>query len=92
METVTLTPEMYNSVKFYADREHVSVDEYVVMLIKNDMQRQERHTSRYKMKSVGELSPILQEILSFPKIGSLDSDDVNGSKARAEACKEKYGI
>lgn len=92
MNTITLTTEIYNDVKAYAMEKHLSVDEYVITLIRSALPKAANKEKKYKMKKVEELSPILQEILNIPKIGQIDADDINGDKAREEYIKEKLGL
>ena len=33
MEAITLTPEMYNEVKIYADAKNLSVEDFVISII-----------------------------------------------------------
>lgn len=88
MATVTLSTPIYNEAKNFAQRQNQSVDEFIVTLIHNHA-RQKRE---FQMKSVNELEPVLQDILSMPVINPLDEEDVNGDKARWEYYKEKYEL
>ncbi len=88
MNTITLTPEVYNDVKAYAVEKHQSVEEFVIALIRTALAKAVNKRKGYKMKKTEELSPILREILNMPKIGKLDADDINGDKAREEYLEE----
>lgn len=93
MATITLSPEIYRNMKFYADKRHISVDEYAISLIIHSMPHSpSTHKHIYKMKSTEELSPILQEILAMPRYGSISGDDINADRDREEYLKSKYNI
>ena len=92
MNTITLTPEVYNKVKVYADKEHVSVDEFVVSFLTKFVLKKTGKTRGYKMKKKEELSPVLQNILNMEATGELPADDFNGDKARMEHYKEKFQL
>ena len=38
------------------------------------------------------LEPELQEIISMPRAGRIDSEDLNGEQARIDYYKEKYSL
>lgn len=56
-------------------------------------QHKESKESSTNIKSLDELSPEIQEILSmtYPLKGTVPEWDMNGDMARSEALKEKYG-
>ena len=83
---------MYNEVKIFADQNHVSVEDFIVSLIKKAVPAKRILRKKYKMKKIEELSPILQGILNMPRTDQIDSDDINGTQAREEYYKEKYDL
>ena len=90
MNTVTLTPELYNGIKIYADRENVSVQDFIITLITRTYPIK-AEKKKIKIKEKSELSPVLQNILNMPKIREIPSDDINGTELRKEYYNEKYG-
>lgn len=91
MNTITLTPEMYDDIKVYADEERVSVQDFIIAVIARLYPHKPRTSERrYKMKTTEELSPVLQQILNMPRTGQLSDADID--KARAAYYKEKYEL
>lgn len=91
--TITLPQKMYNDIKAYADKENVSVQDYVVKLIARLYPTKIKFTKKeYTMKKNEELSPVLQDILNMPRFGTISGEDVNGDKAREEYYREKYDL
>ena len=83
---------MYNEVKIFADQNQVSVEDFIVSLIKKTIPAKRILRKKYKMKKIEELSPILQGILNMPRTDQIDADDINGTHARDEYYKEKYDL
>lgn len=93
MATITIGQELYDNVKCYADEKKVSVEEYVVSIITSVIpKRNTKKKTKYKMKKVEELSPLLQNILNMPRTGQIDGNDINGTIAREEYYKEKDSL
>jgi hypothetical protein len=90
MATITLTTAAYNDAKQYAETQNLTVDEFVVSLIKKYAHSKKK--KKYKMQPIEKLSPEIQDILNMPMVGQLDADDINGDKARMDYFKEKYGL
>ena len=89
MNTVTLSNTAYNHAKLYAETQNLSVDEFITMLI-NKFAHSKASMKKFKMLPTKELEPEIQEILSMPRKGIIDANDVNGDDARIEYYKEKY--
>ena len=83
---------MYDQVKVYADEKKVSVDDFVVSLIRTITPQKNPRKKKYQMKAVEELSPVLQSILNMPRTGQVDANDINGDKARLEYYTDKYEL
>lgn len=91
MNTITLTQEMYNDIKVYADEKKVSVQDFVVTLIARLYPHKPSVSEKkYKMKKTEELSPVLQKILAMPKTKQLTDNDIES--AREAYYKEKYEL
>ena len=75
METIRLSTDVYNDAKAYAEQQNVSVDDFIVSLICNFGKKAKRE---YRIKPIHELSPILQEIASMPRLGTLDDIEYYG--------------
>ncbi len=89
MATITLSPAVYNNAKVYADKQNISVDEFVVMLIDN-FSAAKKKKRKFNMLPIESLDQNLQDILNMPRNGEIAADDVNGEEARMEYYKEKY--
>lgn len=93
MATITLSNAVYNNAKQYAEKQNISVDEFIVSLIhKFTAATNQQKKRKFEKTPVDKLEPELQEILNMPQIGHLEEDDINGEKARMEYYKEKYGL
>jgi len=93
MATVTLSTAAYNDAKLYAEKQNLSVEEFIVSLInKFSFSAKQQEKRKFLRTPMDELAPELQEILNMPRVGHLDEDDINGEKARMEYYKEKYGL
>lgn len=90
MATITLSTTAYNHAKQYAETQNITVDEFIVKLI--DKYALSKKKKQFKMQPIEKLAPEIQDILSMPLVGQLDTDDINGEKARMEYLKEKYGL
>ena len=90
MATITLSTAAYNDAKQYAKTQNLSVDEFIVSLINKFASS--KNAKKFSIEPIENLAPELQEILNMPKIGHIDSDDINGEEARMEYYKEKYQL
>lgn len=91
MATITLSTAAYNDAKKYAQRQNLSVDEFIVTLI-NTFARSKDHKSQYVMKQIEELDPELQAMIGFGRGKASDKDDLNGDMARMEYLAKKYSL
>lgn len=91
MATITLSPAAYNNAKLYAEKQNLSVDEFIVMLI-NNFSKAKGKKKKFQMLPIEKLSQELQDILNMPRNGEIDADDINGEEARMEYYKEKYNL
>ena len=91
MATITINADAYNNAKLYADSQHIGVDELIVTLI-NKLTYPSKGKEKFSMLSIDQLEPELQEIISMPRIGHVDADDLNGDQARIDYYKEKYSL
>ena len=89
MATITLSSTAYNNAKAYADKQNISVDEFVVMLI-DKFSTSKGNKKKFDMLPIESLDHNLQDILNMQRNGKIDADDVNGEEARMEYYKEKY--
>lgn len=89
MTTITLSNAAYNDAKLYAEKQNLSVDEFIVSLI-NKFARSKGNKKKFKMLSMEELEPEIKNILNMERTGSLDANDINGEEARIDYYKEKY--
>lgn len=89
MATITINADAYNNAKLYADSQHIGVDELIVTLI-NKLTYPSKE--KFSILSIDQLEPELQEIISMPRIGHVDADDLNGEEARLDYYKEKYSL
>ncbi|MBQ8159070.1 MAG: hypothetical protein IJ081_08680 [Prevotella sp.] len=89
MATITLSPAAYNNAKLYAEKQNLSVDEFVVMLI-NKFSAAKDKKKKFHMLPIEKLDQELQDILNMPRNGEIDANDINGEEARMEYYKEKY--
>ncbi len=89
MTTITLSNDAYNDAKLYAEKQNLSVDEFIVSLI-NKFARSKGNKKKFKMLDLEELEPEIKDILNMERTGSLDANDINGEEARIEYYKEKY--
>ncbi len=89
MVKITISTSAYNEAQRYAKTQNLSVDEFVASLISNYVPTPSK---KYRMKTIKELSPELQEIIGFARSEKVDEDDINGDKARMEYLTEKYGL
>ena len=89
MTTITLSNDAYNDAKLYAEKQNLSVDEFIVSLI-NKFARSKGNKKKFKMLDLEELEPEIKDILNRERTGSLDANDINGEEARLEYYKEKY--
>lgn len=91
MATITLNNAVYNDVIEYAESQNLSVDEFIAALI-NRFALTRKKRKKFQIKPIEELAPELQDILSMPRTGHIDEDDINGDQARMEYYKEKYNL
>ena len=89
MTTITLSNAAYNDAKLYAEKQNLSVDEFIVSLI-NKFVRSKDKKKKFKMLPMEELEPEIKNILNMERTGSLDANDINGEEARIDYYKEKY--
>ena len=89
MTTITLSNDAYNDAKLYAEKQNLSVDEFIVSLI-NKFARSKGNKKKFKMLDLEELEPEIKDILNMERTGSLDANDINGEEVRIEYYKEKY--
>ena len=89
MTTITLSNDAYNDAKLYAEKQNLSVDEFIVSLI-NKFARSKGNKKKFKMLDLEELEPEIKDILNMERTGSLDANDINGEETRIEYYKEKY--
>ena len=89
MATITLSPTAYNNAKLYAEKQNLSVDEFVVMLINKFAEAKDKK-KKFQMLPIEKLDQELQDILNMPRNGDIDANDINGEEARMEYYKEKY--
>ena len=89
MTTITLSNAAYNDAKLYAEKQNLSVDEFIVSLI-NKFARSKGNKKQFKMLSMEELEPEIKNILNMERTSSLDANDINGEEARIDYYKEKY--
>ena len=87
MATISLNTSLYIEAQNYAQRHNMSIDEWVSSLILWFLPTKKE---KYKMKSMDELSPELQQLIGFAKPIVANTDDINGDKARMEYLTEKY--
>lgn len=92
MATITIDNSAYNNAVHYAEMENLSVNDFIVALINAFATTKYKPIKKFKMRAIEELSPEIQEILSMPRTGQIDADDINGDKARAEYYREKYSL
>ena len=78
-------------MKEYADRQNLSVDDFVDSLIKT-LSRSKNNKKKYKMLPIYKLNSDLQMILNLPKATEMAVDDINGDGIREEYLKDKYGV
>ena len=89
MNTISLSTPLYNDALHYASEKKMSVDEWVASVIIRNLPKAEK---KYKMKTIDELSPELQEMIGFAKPAEDLDDDINGDRARMEYLTEKYSL
>lgn len=89
MNTIQIDADTYNQVKVYADDKSMSVDAFVIMLIKRVLKTNTNNPKPYQMKSLQQLTPEVQSLVGLAKhIG--EQEDLNGSNVKYEYLKEKY--
>ena len=91
MNTIIIDSDTYNQVKAYADDERMSVDAFVIMLIKKELKNNSTQPQLYRMKSLQELSPEVQSLIGLVHPVEGEEDDMNGSNVKYEYLREKYG-
>jgi len=88
MATITISTAAYNNAKFYADKQNMGVDEFIVTLI-NKLAYPPINKKKFRLLPKEQLEPALQDIINMSRNGTLDADDLNGEHARMEYYKEK---
>lgn len=91
MATITINTAAYNDAKQYAETQNLSVEDFIVSLIKK-FAHSKAKKKKYKVQPIEKLAPEVQEILNLPFKGTIDPDDINAEEARMEYYKEKYGL
>ena len=90
MATITLNPAAYKNAKLYAEKQNLSVDEFIVMLI-NKFSATTDKKKKFQILPIEKLDQELQDILNMPRKCEIDADDINGEEARMEYYIKKLG-
>lgn len=91
MATITISTAAYNNAKFYADKQNMGVDEFIVTLI-NKLTYSTKGKKKFSLLPKEQMEPVLQEIINMNRRDTLDADELNGEQERMEYYKEKYSL
>ena len=91
MATITISTAAYNNAKFYADKQNMGVDEFIVTLI-NKLTYATKEKKKFSLLPKEQMEPELQEIINMNRRETPDADELNGEQERMEYYKEKYSL
>jgi hypothetical protein len=91
MATITISTAAYNNAKFYADKQNMGVDEFIVTLI-NKLTYATKGKKKFSLLPKEQMEPELQEIINMNRRDTPDADELNGEQERMEYYKEKYNL
>ena len=91
MATITISTAAYNNAKFYADKQNMGVDEFIVTLI-NKLTYATKGKKKFSLLPKEQMEPELQEIINMNRRDTPDADELNGEHERMEYYKEKYSL
>ena len=91
MATITISTAAYNNAKFYADKQNMGVDEFIVTLI-NKLTYATKGKKKFSLLPKEQMEPELQEIINMNRRETSDADELNGEQERMEYYKEKYNL
>lgn len=91
MATITISTAAYNNAKFYADKQNMGVDEFIVTLI-NKLTYATKGKKKFSLLPKEQMEPELQEIINMNRRETPDADELNVEQERMEYYKEKYNL
>ena len=91
MANITISTAAYNNAKFYADKQNMGVDEFIVTLI-NKLTYATKGKKKFSLLPKEQMEPELQEIINMNRRDTPDADELNGEQERMEYYKEKYNL
>ena len=91
MATITISTAAYNNAKFYADKQNMGVDEFIVTLI-NKLTYATKGKKKFSLLPKEQMEPELQEIINMNRRETPDADELNVEQERMEYYKEKNNL
>ncbi len=91
MATITISTAAYNNAKFYADKQNMGVDEFIVTLI-NKLTYSTKGKKKFSLLPKEQMEPELQEIINMNRRETPDADELNVEQERMEYYKEKNNL
>ncbi len=90
MSTITINDELYRNAERSARLNNISLSNFVERALSWAISKTTSGT-KYKLKSVDELHPVVRDLIGVAKDPNSKSE-TDADKARMEYLKEKYGL